>query len=366
MSTPTTSTTRLAFQSLSVSSKMASRPNMHARDSSGKQVSLLNDESAPLQSSRPVFRNPECATHTSMVRSHSNSSGISTASSPRTPGLLRSDSYDSQTTNDPVSPITPVFLTDYERQQSYTSAGFFKGTAPQYQQQERVAYEYPYPANQHYSMSMRPQFADSRTSSYAEPQTYDEDPYGNHNASERGTKRYSCRFRDSHHCEKTFTTSGHASRHSKIHTAEKAVHCTYQNCQKKFTRADNMKQHLETHFKHNDKRSSSQKASSKSALTTPAGIKKLSTGRLSRPPSRNLNQADYSPYDPALYAGSTADRYSMVSHATHSAAASPTVTYGALDMNGVHTALVSRPMAARTESLSGGLDVLANIAALQN
>jgi uncharacterized Zn-finger protein len=255
-------------------------------------------------------------------------------------------------------------MADYERQHSYTSAGFFKGAAPQYEQQERVAYEYSYPSNQQYSMPMRPQFTDSKTSSYVESPTYDEDPYGNQNASERGTKRYPCRFRDSHNCEKTFTTSGHASRHSKIHTAEKAVHCTFQGCQKKFTRADNMKQHLETHYKHLDKRSSSQKSTSKSALTTPAGVKKISTGRSSRPPSRNLNQAEYSPYDPALYAESTADRYSMVS--TRSVTASPTVHYGALDMGGVQTALMSRPMAARTESSSGGLDVLANVAALRN
>jgi len=336
---------------------MASRPNMQARDPSGKQVSLLNDESAP-----PVFRNPEYTPH-SMVRSHSNNSGVSTASSPRTPGLLRSDSYDSQTTNDPVSPITPVFMADYGRQSSYTSPGFSKSAAPHYEQQERSAYEYPYPSNQQYSMPIRPQFADGRTSSYAEPQTYDEDPYGNQNASEREVKRYPCRFKESHLCEKTFTTSGHASRHSKIHTAEKAVHCTYQGCQKKFTRADNMKQHLETHYKNADKRSSNAQKSSKSALTTLAGIKKISTGRSSRPPSRNLNHAEYSPYDPALYAGSTADRDS---HATHSATASSTLPYGALDMEGVHSALVSRPMAARTESSSAGLDVLANIAALQH
>ena len=335
---------------------------MHARDSSGKQVSLLNDDSALVQESRPVFRNPEYAPHASMVRSYSNRSGMSTASSPRTPGLLRSDSYDSQITNDPVSPITPVSLADYERQHSYTSAGFFKATAPQYDQQERAAYEYPYPSNQQYSMPARPQFTESRPSSYVESPTYDEEPYGNPNASERGVKRYPCRFRDSHNCEKTFTTSGHASRHSKIHTAEKAVHCTFQGCQKKFTRADNMKQHLETHYKHLDKRSSSQKSSaSKSTLTTPAGIKKIPAGRPSRPPSRNFNRADSSPYD---HPASAADRHSMVTPPP----LSPPMQYGALDMGGVHSALMSRPVAARTESsgASGGLDVLANIAALRN
>lgn len=334
---------------------------MSARNSSGKQVSLLNEDLTPLQDSRPVFRSPQYSTYTSMVRSNSNTSGLSTASSPRTPGLLRSDSYDSQTTNDPVSPITPIFMTEYGRQSSYTSAGFSKGGAPQYEHQERT-YEYPYPSNPQYSVPVRPHFADSRNSSYAESQ-YEEDPYSNQGATERGSKRYPCRFRDSHHCEKTFTTSGHASRHSKIHTAEKAVHCTFQGCQKKFTRADNMKQHLDTHYK---SKGSSQKSSSKT-LTASAGIKKpLSSGRLSRPPSRNIGQADYTPYEPALYAGSTADRYSTAGHATHSATASPIAPYGALNMNGMHSALMSRPMAARTDSSSGGLDVLANIAALQN
>lgn len=331
---------------------MASRPNIQARNSSGKQVSLLNDDSAPVQESRPVFGTPQYAAHTSMARSNSNTSGVSTASSPRTPGLLRSDSYDSQTTVDPVSPITPVFVTDYGRKSSYASAGFYKGAAPHY---EERTYEYPppYPTNQQYPMSVRSAYPE-RTSSYAESQ-YEEDAYMNQ-SSERGTKRYPCRYRESHHCEKTFTTSGHASRHSKIHTAEKAVHCTYQGCQKKFTRADNMKQHLETHYK--SKNGSSQKSSSsKSALTAPAGVRKSAPAACSsRPPSRNLG-ADYPPYDPALHAGST----ERCPHATHSA--SPVAPYGTLDM---HNALMSRAMASRTESSSAGLDVLANIAALQS
>jgi hypothetical protein len=64
-----------------------------------------------------------------------------------------------------------------------------------------------------------------------------------------GTKRYHCRYADAVGCEKTFTTSGHASRHSKIHTCEKGIQCAFPGCLKKFTRADNMKQHLETHYK---------------------------------------------------------------------------------------------------------------------
>lgn len=98
---------------------------------------------------------------------------------------------------------------------------------------------------------------------------------GKKSSSERSTKRFPCRYRDLHNCEKTFTTSGHASRHSKIHTAEKAVPCTHLGCPKKFTRADNMKQHLETHSKEKSRSSgrsslSSGKSSSSSSRAAPA------------------------------------------------------------------------------------------------
>lgn len=59
-------------------------------------------------------------------------------------------------------------------------------------------------------------------------------------------KRFLCRYRDSHGCRKTFTTSSHASRHSKIHMARATIPCAYNGCPKRFTRADNMKQHLVT------------------------------------------------------------------------------------------------------------------------
>lgn len=57
-------------------------------------------------------------------------------------------------------------------------------------------------------------------------------------------KRYPCKDPT---CTRTFTTSGHASRHAKIHEGLKPIPCTFAACQKRFTRQDNMKQHLETH-----------------------------------------------------------------------------------------------------------------------
>lgn len=57
-------------------------------------------------------------------------------------------------------------------------------------------------------------------------------------------KRYPCKDPG---CARTFTTSGHASRHAKIHEGLKPISCTFEGCPKRFTRQDNMKQHLETH-----------------------------------------------------------------------------------------------------------------------
>lgn len=75
--------------------------------------------------------------------------------------------------------------------------------------------------------------------------------YEEGNSTTLPARRYPCRFRTSHGCQKTFTTSGHASRHSKVHTAEKPVQCTFVGYRKTFARTDNMKQHLKTHFKYN-------------------------------------------------------------------------------------------------------------------
>ncbi|WFD42858.1 hypothetical protein MPSI1_001508 [Malassezia psittaci] len=60
-----------------------------------------------------------------------------------------------------------------------------------------------------------------------------------------GKKRYPCPFAG---CDKTFSTSGHSSRHSRIHTGEKPYHCTYPGCRAQFSRYDNSLQHYRTHI----------------------------------------------------------------------------------------------------------------------
>ncbi|KAB5580757.1 hypothetical protein GE09DRAFT_450528 [Coniochaeta sp. 2T2.1] len=230
---------------------------MHARDAAGRQVSLLNDDYnlRRQQQQQPTYHN-----YPPPPFSRSESS------SPNTPELLRSDSYDSQMSNEPISPLTPAY-----------EFGRYALAQPDARSHYDDYMEYS-------SGSKRPSagFADSRSSSYEDDAGTS--PSATTPSSERPGKRYPCRYRDSHGCEKTFTTSGHASRHSKIHTAEKAVPCTYPGCSKKFTRADNMKQHLETHYKEkssrpslsaSDRRSSTASKSSSSSRRAAAAIASL-------------------------------------------------------------------------------------------
>jgi hypothetical protein len=323
---------------------MASRPNMHARNSEGHRVSLLNDEQWTTANhlpraafNRKASRYPEFDDYL-LARSHSDASAPSIQSSPRTPYLHRSDSYDSNVTNDPISPLTP--LSDY-RPHPYTLSGYDKDApferhpVEEYESyiQRPTALDIPqlplagYPA--------LPQDLSQR--SMIEPSSYSPDHHSS--SSEPKTKRHPCRYRDTHNCEKSFTTSGHASRHSKIHTAEKAVKCTHPGCQKKFTRADNMKQHLETHNKNSRERA-------RSMLTRPAGIQRPSSAAADSPRARRESQTSY-----AVHVGS----YAMRSPVTQALQIDPQLSS------------MSMPIRAAEESANrGGLDALAAVAACQN
>jgi hypothetical protein len=57
--------------------------------------------------------------------------------------------------------------------------------------------------------------------------------------------QYPCPLAKQENCHDFFTTSGHAARHSKKHTGHKDAICP--ECNKPFTRKDNMEQHRRTH-----------------------------------------------------------------------------------------------------------------------
>lgn len=56
---------------------------------------------------------------------------------------------------------------------------------------------------------------------------------------------YPCPLAKTYACTDYFTTSGHAARHAKKHTGKKDAFCP--ECNKAFTRKDNMEQHRRTH-----------------------------------------------------------------------------------------------------------------------
>src|SRR5688500_17881612 len=72
------------------------------RDSHGRRVSLLNDE----DEKPDIGRRPELFTFTSY---HPRAPPANSNSTPATPELLRSDSYDSNRLGEPASPITPQY-----------------------------------------------------------------------------------------------------------------------------------------------------------------------------------------------------------------------------------------------------------------
>ncbi|KAK3995429.1 hypothetical protein QBC44DRAFT_26008 [Cladorrhinum sp. PSN332] len=228
---------------------------MHARDASGRRVSLLNDDDAAVSSRQYHQAYHADPIYAAYYAHQQQQAPRSASSSPNTPELLRSDSYDSQMGSEPISPMTPL----YDHPVRYPNPSVDPRTYDDYYNIDA----------QMYPGMKRPHGLDSRVDSY-------EDDYAHAAATDRPGKRFPCRYRDTHGCEKTFTTSGHASRHSKIHTAEKAVPCSYVGCTKKFTRADNMKQHLETHYK--DK---SRSSSSRPSLSSADRRSSTSSGKLS-------------------------------------------------------------------------------------
>lgn len=283
---------------------------MHARDAAGRRVSLLNEDAA-IPSTQAYLPYSMDATYSAPSYY---AQAPRTSSTPTTPQLLRSDSYDSHMSTEPISPITPL----------YEPIRYVPAVASPYSSYE----EYYVDAHMYAGTKRRPSLiSDGRSDSY------EDDATAAPASGERPAKRFPCRYRDSHGCEKTFTTSGHASRHSKIHTAEKAVPCSFKGCPKKFTRADNMKQHLETHYKDKSRSTSSRPSLSSERRSSASG---KSSSR-SKAANHSSNMTDSTPL--------------------------PSPVGGAWDMRQLNLPLLNRPSAVH--SPASGLDALAMAVACQ-
>lgn len=242
---------------------------MNVRNSSGRQVSILNDDDdsypSPLTLRQLSGRTASSSSSSSGSFHHGGSYYGSGSSDP--PELLRSSSYDSQASADlAISPLTPSAYWDGGRNGVYSAFEDYvdakQSQNQQHQQHNLAQVASAYGDN---SSNVGSPGATGPEHAYGAEDEYAADANQSNGVDGGGQriKRYPCRFAEELGCDKTFTTSGHASRHSKIHTSEKSIQCPHEGCQKKFTRSDNMKQHYDTHTKEKPSKSSSSGSGSK-------------------------------------------------------------------------------------------------------
>ncbi|KAF2094589.1 hypothetical protein NA57DRAFT_80389 [Rhizodiscina lignyota] len=238
---------------------------MDGRNSFGRRISLLNESEGPthISSSRSDSSTSGSSNRLpSLPRStHSRTSSYASTPelSPQTPPLSRSDSSDSRIMQIP-SPITPDFSFDapFPPQQQLPSPLFSqKSFFPQLPKDAQAmayppmpqpgsAFAYPpppvpAPAQQQAYM---PATAPVPAPAPASP-SKSESKAGSAGKPASKKNHYPCPMAKQYNCPDYFTTSGHAARHAKKHTGRKDAVCP--ECNKAFTRKDNMEQHRRTH-----------------------------------------------------------------------------------------------------------------------
>ncbi|GME67319.1 unnamed protein product [[Candida] boidinii] len=99
-----------------------------------------------------------------------------------------------------------------------------------------------------------------------------DDSYGSaHNLNENNAhgktsnlvRKYKCKT-----CLKSFTTSGHLARHTRIHTGERKHACPFEGCGARFSRQDNCMQHYKTHLNQSRRKSKLKKNSTSTSTSS--------------------------------------------------------------------------------------------------
>jgi hypothetical protein len=250
---------------------------MDGKNSHGRRISLLNERESEWPVSNSVGRTSHslpfhsrassfASRSTSRNLSHSSTSNTSSNSNsgPPTPQLVRSGSSDSAEMQRTPSPLTPDLNFGIEGlavSQKYadpatafaSSSPYNTAPAQHIQQYAPIsAQPQPLPVAPYHA---RPSIGQKR-SLYTAPQLPIEDTESSEpsTTSLRGSSRnagpsrknhYPCPLARQYSCQDYFTTSGHAARHAKKHTGRKDALCP--ECNKAFTRKDNMEQHRRTH-----------------------------------------------------------------------------------------------------------------------
>lgn len=116
----------------------------------------------------------------------------------------------------------------------------------------------------------RPSLRDNNMRSNNEQQNTDSSYSSSHNHNENNShgktvnlvRKYKCKT-----CLKSFTTSGHLARHTRIHTGERKHACPFEGCGARFSRQDNCMQHYKTHLNQSRRKSKLKKNSNSTSST---------------------------------------------------------------------------------------------------
>jgi hypothetical protein len=219
---------------------------------------------APSSNQIPTFTSKSLPVRPS-IRCRRSSDSSSFTSSSRTPPLSRSgssDSTDLSRTMQP-SPLTPDFASfdpatfpsvsgqgaspEYQQKQQFYSPVIKDGLSATYEQLP-IPLPFTFPPS---AMAVPP--AQQQTfmpasvpvAPPAPPVKAAEPPKGSTSKAQSKKNHYPCPMAQTYNCNDYFTTSGHAARHAKKHTGRKDAICP--ECNKAFTRKDNMEQHRRTH-----------------------------------------------------------------------------------------------------------------------
>ena len=236
---------------------------MDRYDSRGCVISLLNKSS-----DKGVTRDTIRRQLPSLTAHFSNSRPTSCAStpslSPQTPDLVRSETSDSRSFSTP-SPLTPpsghfdlhlhtATHKSHRQHFRYSSQSSVKmddesmrSMYPPIPDAPGGMSAYPMPHQMPPQMMPQPMPQQFRTSDspISEPAMVSAVPAVPNAKAQSKKNHYPCPMAKAMNCSDFFTTSGHAARHAKKHTGKKDAFCP--ECNKAFTRKDNMEQHRRTH-----------------------------------------------------------------------------------------------------------------------
>ncbi|KAJ9647862.1 hypothetical protein H2201_001227 [Coniosporium apollinis] len=185
------------------------------------------------------------------------------------------------------SPITPTYNFDQQNVSPVfpTNAGFSPST-----KEPLAAYPPPHP---HHGGPLPYPTSDIPLTVYAPPlvpQSQPTQPTPAQAAKPQSKKnQYPCPMAKQFNCSDYFTTSGHAARHAKKHTGKKDAFCP--ECNKAFTRKDNMEQHRRTHQSGRNAGKGAEESRAKKAKHSPQS---------KRPKPAPLQAAPLNVLDPSL------------------------------------------------------------------